>query len=81
VNEVYRSAPPSLESSVHSSSKSSNSKKKKKNKKKFCPADNVLNIVAQKLQCEGTYTAFGKHIAQHVASFGDEMAKYCKYIY
>jgi hypothetical protein len=27
-------------------------------------ADNVLNIVTQKLQSEGKYTAFGKDIAQ-----------------
>jgi hypothetical protein len=39
------------------------------------PADKVLNIVAQKLQSEGTYKAFGKHTAQQVAPFGDEMAK------
>jgi hypothetical protein len=40
----------------------------------------VLNIVAQKLQSEEKYTAFGKHIAQELASFDDEMAKYCKQI-
>jgi 2,4-dienoyl-CoA reductase-like NADH-dependent reductase (Old Yellow Enzyme family) len=51
-------------SSVHSSSKSPDLKKKEK----VDPADNMLNIVA----------AFGKDIAQELASLGDEMAKYCK---
>jgi hypothetical protein len=64
----------SVRSSVHSSSKSSLSKKKKN----FYPADNVLNIAAKKLQSEGKYTAFGRNIAQELASLGDEMAKYCK---
>jgi hypothetical protein len=73
VNEVYGSPPPSVRSSVHSSSKSSHSKKKKVD-----PADTVLNIVAQKLQSEGKYSAFRKHTAQELASLGDVMAKYCK---
>jgi hypothetical protein len=38
---------------------------------KVDPADSVLNIVARKLQSEGEYTAFGKRIAQELASLGD----------
>jgi hypothetical protein len=70
LNEVYGLAPPSVESSA---AKSSYLKKKKVD-----PADNVLNIVTQKLQFEGKYTAFGKHIPQDLASLDDKMVKYCK---
>jgi hypothetical protein len=75
VNEVYGSASPSVGSSVYSSQKSSHSRKRKVD-----PADNMVNTVAQKLQSEGKYKAFGKHTAHELASLGDEMAKYCKKI-
>jgi hypothetical protein len=81
VKEVYRSAPQSVGLSVHSSSKSWLEEEEEEEEEEEGPADNVLNIVAQKLQSKGTYKAFGKHTAQ-VPSLGDEMAKcYKKKIY
>jgi hypothetical protein len=50
----------------------------KKKNKKVDSADNMLSIVAKNLQSEGKYTGFGRHIAQELASLGDEIAEYCK---
>lgn len=41
-------------------------------------SDEVLSIVANKLQNQGKYAAFGQHVAQELEELPSEMAIFCK---
>lgn len=48
-------------------------------KKKIDRSDEVLNLVATKLQSsEGKFSAYGKHVAQELESLPNEMAMFCR---
>lgn len=51
---------------------------KRKCQKKLDRSDEVLNIVASKLQNQGKYAAFGQHVGQELEELSPEMAIYCK---
>lgn len=54
---------------------------KRKSQKSFDRSDEVLNIVANKLQNQGKYAAFGQYLAQEFAELPSEMATYCKKLF
>jgi hypothetical protein len=55
---------------------------KKKKKKKIDRSNEVLNLVATKLQSsEGKFSACGKHVAQELESLPNKMAMFCRRIF
>lgn len=51
---------------------------KRKNQKNCDRSDEVLNIVANKLQNQSKYAAFGQHVSVELEELSPEMAIYCK---
>ncbi|CAH1967895.1 unnamed protein product, partial [Acanthoscelides obtectus] len=51
---------------------------KRKSQKNLDRSDEVLNIVASKLQTQGKYAGFGQHVGEELQEMPSEMAIYCR---